>query len=379
MRYVCCDERRARAVEEAGALNGIEYLEVSDSEAPSDDLRQRTLFVRLFQPPAGLGKDNVTITGGERIATVGVEWVAPATALPAGESPQLVAGLEDPATVLLVRTESRGDFSRYTLRLVAGAGSTEPAGGVRPAADRGRVLVQGRVPVGLRLPAGLRVPARARGLPGDRLPREGLLDLPGADARPAEPARPGRRRPHAGGRRRRPRGGARVRRRRALLPAGRGRDRGVPRHRPQADLAAPARPPGRLRRARGLERPRVGPGLRQRGERQPPAGHAAADDGEGIPPKFARDSREHREALAAGAQTFETVERAVLHEDHERFDFWTWGDAGCCLPKGATSATLRGVHPQLAPGDVLVFAEVAGRRHREHRRRGPARSGPPCG
>ena len=30
---------------------------------------------------------------------------------------------------------------------------------------------------------------------------------------------------------------------------------------------------------------------------------------------------------------------------HERFDFWTWGDDGCCLPRGATSATLVGDHP----------------------------------
>ena len=37
MRYSCCDERRLRAVKDAGVLNGIEYLEVSDSEAPPDD------------------------------------------------------------------------------------------------------------------------------------------------------------------------------------------------------------------------------------------------------------------------------------------------------------------------------------------------------
>jgi len=48
---------------------------------------------------------------------------------------------------------------------------------------------------------------------------------------------------------------------------------------------------------------------------------------------------EHRAALAAGAETFETVEDAVLYASHERFDFWTWGDTGCCLPCGATSAT----------------------------------------
>ena len=52
----------------------------------------------------------------------------------------------------------------------------------------------------------------------------------------------------------------------------------------------------------------------------------------------------------------------MLYASHARFDFWTWGDDGCCLPRGATSATLLGDHPQLKAGDVLVLAEVAGPR-----------------
>ena len=56
----------------------------------------------------------------------------PATPLPAGESAALTAGLDEPADVLLVRTDSTGDFSPYTLRLVAGAGSDEPPAGFDP-------------------------------------------------------------------------------------------------------------------------------------------------------------------------------------------------------------------------------------------------------
>ena len=52
--------------------------------------------------------------------------------LPSGEVPQLTADLEEPANVLLVRTDSRGDFSLYTLRLVAGATSDEPPAGFDP-------------------------------------------------------------------------------------------------------------------------------------------------------------------------------------------------------------------------------------------------------
>ena len=82
MRYVCCEERRLRVVKLAGQRNGIDYLEVAITAA-ADPLRQRTLFVRLLKPAAGIHAEQVTIDGGERIRTVGVEWVAPANALPA--------------------------------------------------------------------------------------------------------------------------------------------------------------------------------------------------------------------------------------------------------------------------------------------------------
>src|SRR5439155_22947793 len=64
--------------------------------------------------------------GGERIPTVA------ASTPPAAEVPALIAGLDDPATVLLVRTDSTGDFSTYTLRLVAGGGSEAPPAGFDP-------------------------------------------------------------------------------------------------------------------------------------------------------------------------------------------------------------------------------------------------------
>ena len=133
VRYACCDERRLRAVKEAGVLNGIEYLEVSDSEAPprTGCASARSSSGCCSRLPASTAA-NVVINGGERIAEVGVEWAEPATAPPPGEDPALVAGLDDPATVLLVRTDSRGDFSRYTLRLVAGSGSDAPPAGFDP-------------------------------------------------------------------------------------------------------------------------------------------------------------------------------------------------------------------------------------------------------
>ena len=118
---------------QVGALNGIEYVEVSDSDAPTQALRQRTLFVRLLQPAPGLHAANVVIAGGERMPAVGVEWVAPATALPAGRGPGARRRASRTRRPCCSSAPARrGDFSRYTLRLVAGAGSARR----RPASTR---------------------------------------------------------------------------------------------------------------------------------------------------------------------------------------------------------------------------------------------------
>ncbi|PWT99388.1 MAG: putative baseplate assembly protein [Terriglobia bacterium] len=49
-----------------------------------------------------------------------------------------------------------------------------------------------------------------------------------------------------------------------------------------------------------------------------------------------------------------------LYAAHSEIHFYTWGDCECCLPKGATSATLADTGLHLAPGDVLIFEEVLG-------------------
>ena len=55
---------------------------------------------------------------------------------------------------------------------------------------------------------------------------------------------------------------------------------------------------------------------------------------------------------------FETASDADLFVDLNTLSLYTWGDRGCCLPRGATHATLRGEHPNLQPNDVLMFQEV---------------------
>lgn len=77
-----------------------------------------------------------------------------------------------------------------------------------------------------------------------------------------------------------------------------------------------------------------------------------------LPVQLAPNSKDLRDALATGATVFETAHDADLFEDLNELSFYTWGDLGCCLPRGATSATLRDDHPDLKPNDVLVFQEM---------------------
>ena len=64
-------------------------------------------------------------------------------------------------------------------------------------------------------------------------------------------------------------------------------------------------------------------------------------------------------------EVFEPVDREnriALSRNHREIRFHTWGLGRCCLPKGATKATLKVDHRglTLAPGDYLLFEEIRG-------------------
>jgi hypothetical protein len=56
---------------------------------------------------------------------------------------------------------------------------------------------------------------------------------------------------------------------------------------------------------------------------------------------------------------FETMHDVTLRLAHDEIHFYTWSDTECCLPKGATRATLKD-DPALAltAGDLLLLEEV---------------------
>ena len=117
--YFCCDERRRDEVR-GTTLNGIDYLEVVDHDAPNDADRQRFLRVHFINDiaPNSLAASNVAISGGERIRPI---VILDAT-----------IGTGDDADVLTVEVEEPGDFSIYTLSLVRGPHDPNPPNEIDP-------------------------------------------------------------------------------------------------------------------------------------------------------------------------------------------------------------------------------------------------------
>ena len=135
--YRCEQPRRLQALREHATLNGIEYLEVLDSDAEAlGSPRQRTLLVRTVKPLVDLEPGNPTIysrhvqiQGGVRIPDVRAVWAARAVDAADLETAGLINPDErdyllaqsEPDEILVVRTDSEGDYDTYRLHLVAGA------------------------------------------------------------------------------------------------------------------------------------------------------------------------------------------------------------------------------------------------------------------
>jgi len=127
IQYRCLNEKRCQAVRKHPSLNGIDYLEVLDRDAPDKKTRQRTLLVRCLKPvPSELAAINVQISGGVRVTEINVLWAARASdsevlfgsGIISEEERDFFLGQPSPDHLLLVRTDASGDFSTYRLSLV---------------------------------------------------------------------------------------------------------------------------------------------------------------------------------------------------------------------------------------------------------------------
>jgi hypothetical protein len=361
--YACCDENRRRLVAEAGTLNGIDYLEVLDDAAPSGSPRQRTLLVHLLDAvPPSLAQENVVVEGGERVRNIQVEWVDSASGpLPKAKPAERIflAGLPEPDRILVVRTDSAGDFSTYLLRLVKSRGSSEPPEGF----DEILSAIEFSFKVDCPSEFDCRPVVECPEEPDEAPPIDYLAkDYPSFRRLVLDRVT-------------------------QLVPGWGERsaaDFGVA----LAELIAytcdqlsyqqdavateayleTARLRTSLRRHALLVDYHVHDGCNARvwihlavleeTVNLPRAGTRFYTRVAGLDTVIG--ALDDRMALEARPTAFEPLHDARLHRDHNEIRFYTWGDANCCLSAGATRATLAGHLEHLTPGDVLLFEEVVG-------------------
>jgi hypothetical protein len=364
MIYACCDERRRTAVAAHPVLNGIDYLEVLDGDAPAGSPRQQTLLVHCLKPVAVLAPDQVRIEGGERVRDIAVLWVRTAAAPGAVATPAeraYLMALPDADQVLVIRTDRRGDFSRYRLRLVRAADEDSPPDDFDPLLSDVEFSFKVECPTDF-----------------DCLPRP---ECPPAEVK--EPDISYLAKDYGSFRR------LILDRIAQLVPGWRERsiaDQAVA----MAELVAyvgdhlsyqqdavateayleTARRRISLRRHALLVDYRMHNGcnarawvrLTVRGEDVPLSAtgtrfYTRVPD---LPDRIVPGSLEDVRALLMTDAIFEPMEDATLRESHDTLLFYTWGDRRCCLPSGATRATLAGHFPQLRQGNLLLFEERVG-------------------
>ncbi|HEX2204983.1 MAG TPA: hypothetical protein VHG91_16860, partial [Longimicrobium sp.] len=349
----CCDERRralVRAAWPASALNGIDFLEVADLPGPGGEQRLlRVAFVVALSNPlkaALTAAGAVVVEGGDRVR--GIRVVS-------------ASFLDDE---LHVEVSARGDFSTYTLRLQGGDGA--PPAGMDPLLSAVDFSFKADCPATADCAPERDCPPEAREEPEiDYLAkdyasfRQLMLDrmalvLPEWTERsPADF------------------GVALVE---LLAYVGDHLSYQQDAVATEAYLGTARRRVSLRRHARLLDYP-VHEGCNARAwvhfEVRPPGG---APD-EVLLPKATRlltridldtpavieeGTRDLERALEARPEVFETMHAATLRHAHNLFRLHAWGQRECCLPKGATRATLLGHHLLLAAGDVIVFEEVLG-------------------
>ena len=391
--YRCeTDGRRQLLLEQApgpGRLNAIDFVVVKDGDGVPTSLRQRVLLLRfLFEDRLDtLTSDAVVIRGGVRTIDPRVRWAfhLPAVALPGGVGvdptvdPELtasertwLAGLEldidEPDHWLEVMLEAYGDFSRYELRLRGGAGDVLPPLGF----DRRSSQVDFDFKVECPSDFDCRDDQRCATTPVqapaiDYLARDyasfrRLMFERLALTQPDDPS------------------DAPATTRTAIIEAlAFAADRASyyleaastetypstartrPSVRRHARLRDYAMHEGCNARAFAMLRVAAGTSL-LRGPNEPPLLDVGAVMLTRVPDHgvVVRDHAK-ADALAHGPIVFEAMHPVrTLVDAHAEIEIHTWGDTDCCLPKGATAATLRDPEGRLAlaPGDFLIFEQI---------------------
>ncbi len=352
MTYSCCDEVRRKRVAERPGWNGIDFLEVVDHAAASETDRQRILEVHFLKPVGTLALTNeqVRITGGVRVVNI---QVIDAT-----------AGTGERARILKVTVDRPGDFSIYTLCLVASAESDEAPPGVDPRLASIDFSFKVECPSPFDCAPQSVCPIEPQAAPD--------IDYLAKD--------------YASFRR------VMLDRLAMLMPQWKERnpaDLGIALVEAlaytadqlsyQQDAVATEAYLGTARRRISVRRHArlmdyvMSEGCNARTWVQLevsadvvgadpdhpaiPAGTRFTTQIAGEPTVMADDAR----VVERASVIFEAIELLPsLYVDHNELRFYTWNDQRCCLLKGATAATLAGHHPNLTKGTVLILEEILG-------------------
>jgi len=371
MIYRCCDSSRRAVLASQTIYNGIDYLEVSDS--------QTELYLHFFHPiaPGQLQIDNIVICGGERITNIQVTGIVEGSALsPPMVQPECTLASPPAGSNILALTVSQaGDFTTYTLQLVANAFSASGDQQPPPYFD----------PVYSRIDFSFKVlcPAMFDCEPNPVCPPE----------TPVQPSFSYLAKDYASLR------SLMLDRMSTILPAWQERnaaDLGIVLVELfafvgdylsyQQDAVATEAYLGTARLRTSLRRhcklvdyPLLD-GRNARtwihfdvsfdyplamkanvyGAQPTTAPQQILTQGSDPGPLLAIPSSAYSQALNESPQVFELMENAPLFAAHNAMNLYTWGDRRCCLPAGATSAWLNGSFPDLVPGMVLIFKEVLG-------------------
>jgi hypothetical protein len=390
MQYFCCDEPRRAAVRAHPTLNGIDYLEVGDPTLPMPPERQLTLYIYLLKPLGSLTVtvDNVRIEGGERIraAAPSVDVVS---AHPPSNSEQTLlerlfhpqvtlAGVAQPvipqtlsplnalyvtsvttsatSRVIKVGINAWGDFSTYILRLV-NTKSADPLTGLDPLLSA--VAFSFKVdcpsdfdcaPVNFCPPETFEEPEIDYLAKDYTTFRRLILDRMATIA----PAWQERNPADLG-----------VTLVELLAYVGDHLSYRQDAVATEAYLGTARRRISLRRHARLVDyfmhdgcNARVWIQVVVNSNTTIPAHTQLFTLVNDQPPRIAPASPSYDKALAANPTVFETMESKALYIEHNQISFYTWGAKQCCLPAGATRATLAGAYPNLHAGDVLIFQEV---------------------
>jgi hypothetical protein len=123
----CGTDERRLAVKDSGNINGIDYLELVAVNAPIGTIYRPLLLLFCFKEIVRVNKVNVRIEGGIRIKDIKIEWVKRADEITdeiisdlTNYEKNIIDNINEPKQkrILVIRPKSDGDFSTYTLRLI---------------------------------------------------------------------------------------------------------------------------------------------------------------------------------------------------------------------------------------------------------------------